>query len=227
MLYHDQNMDEALTECFEIWRKWVASAENVDHAWEENDLSFLYHFPQLYPEEATKDYQVVFYVNLKRERKLGPNNDGVELVRRMGPLQFESSLSNAATIFYQQLLNEVFIDSLGRVTPENTRLHLKCWDRHNVLVKSNISKNNDYFVGYTRGASNVPIKYYRLTSDSKRFWIELYSSQDYNRLSIFPKDIRTEAYIDTDGEPKTRTVINYLDDLFIEAIFCYSASAMI
>jgi hypothetical protein len=109
----------------------------------------------------------------------------------------------------------------------HTTLHLKCWDRHNVLIKSNLSKNSDYFIGYTRNQTITPIKYYRLTSESKRFWVEFYSSQEYTRPSIFPVDYRAERYVDSEGEIKTRYIPYYLDDVFIEAVFCYTSSAML
>jgi hypothetical protein len=103
-----------------------------------------------------------------------------------------------------------------RIDGNHKRIHVKCWDRNEVLIKSNLSLNKDFYFGMSNTINN-PIKYYRMKSDDKEFWIELYSTEDVNRASVFPKNYK-------DGEGK---ITEYLDDLFIETIFCFDANAMI
>ena len=94
------------------------------------------------------------------------------------------------------------------------KVRIPVWSRYNCMVKSSIainSKNN--ILGHTR--DNLPIKYYRLTQGIKKFWIELYETRYHDAGVILPKDKRA------DGTKYMR------DDLFIEAIVCFSAQGML
>jgi len=63
------------------------------------------------------------------------------------------------------------------------------WDRTNVYVKSSISSlTENQFLGYSRSNSSTRVKYYRVSNDTKRIWIELYSSRDIRARSILPED---------------------------------------
>ncbi len=82
------------------------------------------------------------------------------------------------------------------------------WSRYACYVKSSISNEaEDQFLGHTRAFEYTPIKYYRLTSDFKKWWIELYDSRDH----------RCKVTLPSDG----------LDDIFIEGIVCFSAKDML
>ena len=82
------------------------------------------------------------------------------------------------------------------------------WSRYRCYIKSSISEEtHDNFLGHTRDSSYSPFKYYRLKSKNKSFWIELYDTRNHSCPVVFPKD--------------------KLDDLFIEAILCFSSAGMI
>ena len=88
------------------------------------------------------------------------------------------------------------------------RVEVPMWSRHQCLVKSSIAANDkNNILGHTRNDSYNPIKYYRLTSSMKKFWIELYETRYHDCPVAFPNDKR--------------------DDLIIEAIVCFTAQAMI
>jgi hypothetical protein len=52
------------------------------------------------------------------------------------------------------------------------------WDRKSLYILSSITTSSDRnnFLGHTRGTEYIPIKYYRLDSDDKEFWVEFYST---------------------------------------------------
>ena len=93
-----------------------------------------------------------------------------------------------------------------------TRFEIPVWSRYQCLVKSSLAnddKNN--MLGHTRDDSYTPIKYYRLNSSDKRFWIELYETR-------FPK---CPVSLPMTNEQLDR------DDLIIESVVCFSTEAMI
>jgi hypothetical protein len=92
-------------------------------------------------------------------------------------------------------------------------LVIKCWDRHDVNIKSNLSYDNDFFLGSSGLEQYNPIKYYQIKDDDKKFWIELYSSEDPDRISVFPID---------DAKNKIMK-----DDLYVECILCISSNGML
>ena len=88
------------------------------------------------------------------------------------------------------------------------RFEIPIWSRHQCLVKSSIATNDkNNLLGHTRNDPYNPIKYYRLTSGMKRFWIELYETRFHDCPVMFPSDRR--------------------DDLIIEAIVCFTAQGML
>ena len=88
------------------------------------------------------------------------------------------------------------------------RVALSVWSRYQCMIKSSIAANDkNNILGHTRNDPYTPIKYYRLTSNMKKFWIELYETRFHDCLVELPSDKR--------------------DDLIIEAIVCFTTQAMI
>ncbi|MDR0832485.1 MAG: hypothetical protein LBM99_06275 [Bacillales bacterium] len=107
--------------------------------------------------------------------------------------------------------NFLFEDDLPISTPFTTFM-TKAWDRHNILINSSISVNDDdFFLGHTRPNTYTPIKYYRLTSTDREFWIDLYSSHARNCM--------IEVTLNEDQTPFV--------DIFIEAILLYESDVLI
>ena len=99
----------------------------------------------------------------------------------------------------------------------STRLEIPVWSRYQCLVKSSLAnddKNN--ILGHTRDDSYVPIKYFRLNANDKRFWIELYET----RFPKCPVSLPMKVY-DSNTQELDR------DDLIIEAIVMFSTEAML
>lgn len=93
-------------------------------------------------------------------------------------------------------------------TSGKNKLSINIWSRYHCYIKSSISNDAiDQFLGHTRNDPYSPLKYYRLTSKSKRFWIELYETRNHKCPVSLPDD--------------------KLDDLFIEAIICFTSAGMI
>lgn len=110
-----------------------------------------------------------------------------------------------------------------KAEPDQTkpcRVAIPMWSRYQCLVKSSIATNDkNNILGHTRNDPYTPIKYYRLTSDMKKFWIELYETRFHDCGVVFPKKV----YESNENEKKKID----RDDLFIEAIVCFNAQAMI
>ncbi len=88
------------------------------------------------------------------------------------------------------------------------RVLVPIWSRYQLYLKSSISNEaDDQFLGHTRNSQYTPIKYYRLTSDFKKWWIELYDTRDH----------RCEVILPSDG----------LDEVYIEGIVCFTTKAML
>ena len=91
------------------------------------------------------------------------------------------------------------------------------WSRQQCLVKSSLATNDkNNILGHTRNDSYNPIKYYRLNNGLKKFWIELYETRYHDSPVSLP------AKVNADGKKELDR-----DDLFIEAIVCFTAQAMI
>ena len=100
------------------------------------------------------------------------------------------------------------------------RIEIPIWSRYQCLVKSSISANDkNNILGHTRNDPYTPIKYYRLTSGVKKFWIELYETRYHDSPVSFP----TKVYA-LDDEIKKEID---RDDLIIEAIVAFSAQGML
>ena len=88
------------------------------------------------------------------------------------------------------------------------KVKIPVWSRYQCLVKSSIAdgdKNN--ILGHTRNDPYTPLKYYRLSHDLKRFWIELYETRFHDCPVVLPQDKR--------------------DDLIIEAVVAFSSQGML
>ena len=100
------------------------------------------------------------------------------------------------------------------------RIEIPIWSRHQCLVKSSIATNDkNNILGHTRKDPYTPLKYYRLTSGIKKFWIELYEARFHDSAVSFP----TKAY---ELDEETKKEIDR-DDLIIEAIVCFTAQGML
>ena len=120
---------------------------------------------------------------------------------------FEIECSYVITITPLSHDVKALFNTTSAITSE-TRAEVPMWSRHQCLVKSSIAANDkNNILGHTRNDSYNPIKYYRLTSSMKKFWIELYETRYHDCPVAFPNDKR--------------------DDLIIEAIVCFTAQAMI
>ena len=62
------------------------------------------------------------------------------------------------------------------------------WDRNPVIIKSSLAINSiGNYIGYTNSVFN-PIKFYKLSSNDSRFWIEMYNGTDHISPAIIPMD---------------------------------------
>ena len=113
--------------------------------------------------------------------------------------------TNTLGVNYNVHLNFKFTpisdDAVGMFGIENPigshgELAIPAWSRQSCYVKSSIASNTeDNFVGHT-GRDMNPIKYYRLTSDCKKFWVELYESRDHDAIVELPHDGKSVLYIE-------------------------------
>lgn len=98
---------------------------------------------------------------------------------------------------------------LGECDYDSTRIVLHPpWTRGQCYVTSSISNDaEDNFLGHTRNDPYIPLKYFRLNSTNKDFWIELYDTRNHNCDVSLPDDNK--------------------DILFIEAIVCFTPQGML
>jgi hypothetical protein len=61
------------------------------------------------------------------------------------------------------------------------------WDLKSCMLTSSIVNNENGYLGYTN-ARYEPIKYYKITSYSNVFYIDLFCGHNHNIKSILPKD---------------------------------------
>ena len=100
----------------------------------------------------------------------------------------------------------VFNISSNRVIGDD-ELEFKVWTRHTIYLTSSISyEAEDNFLGHTNYSCN-PIKYYRLTNNDKKFWVDMWESRNHNIPVEFPYDGK--------------------EVLYIEGIVCFDSKAMI
>ena len=95
----------------------------------------------------------------------------------------------------------------NRVNGYYGELKIKVWTRHTIYLTSSISyEAEDNFLGHTNYSCN-PIKYYRLTNNDKKFWVDMWESRNHNIPVEFPYDGK--------------------EVLYIEGIVCFDSKAMI
>ena len=100
------------------------------------------------------------------------------------------------------------------------RVAIPIWSRYHCFIKSSLAANDkNNVLGHSRNDPYTPIKYYRLSSKVKKFWIELYETRFHESPVVFP----TKVY-ETDPNEKKKLD---RDDLIIEAIVCFSSQAML
>ena len=86
-------------------------------------------------------------------------------------------------------------------------LKIKVWSRHTIYLTSSISyEAEDNFLGHTNYSCN-PIKYFRLTHNDKRFWVDMWESRNHNIPVEFSNDGK--------------------EVLYIEGIVCFDSKAML
>ena len=86
------------------------------------------------------------------------------------------------------------------------RIQIPCWTRRSCMITSSIAyEAHDNYLGFSRDYAYDPIKYYRITSDHKRFWIDLWESRDNSIPVVLPKG----------------------DQIFIEAIVLFDANSIL
>ena len=86
-------------------------------------------------------------------------------------------------------------------------LKFKVWSRHTIYLTSSISyEAEDNFLGHTQYSCR-PIKYYRLTNEDKRFWVDMWESRNHNIPVEFSNDGK--------------------EVLYIEGIVCFDSKAML
>ena len=86
-------------------------------------------------------------------------------------------------------------------------LKIKAWSRHQIYLTSSISyEAEDNFLGHTNHSCN-PIKYFRLTHEDKRFWVDMWESRNHNIPVEFSNDGK--------------------EVLYIEGIVCFDSKAML
>lgn len=94
-----------------------------------------------------------------------------------------------------------------------SRIMLPCWSRKSCMVTSSIGeedavhieRNNENYISYTRDYAFVPIKYYRITSKHKTFWIDLWDSRDNSVPVKLPEG----------------------DEVWIEAVILFNANSIL
>jgi hypothetical protein len=115
-------------------------------------------------------------------------------------LLFDNPNQDAIDLFGEDLFKP-------RLIPENRAVTV-IWDRRELYILSSlaISSDKNGYLGHSRSADYIPIKYYRLDSDDKEFWIELYSEREH-RCSA--DDLQK------------------VSDLYLEMIFMFNTHAML
>jgi hypothetical protein len=124
---------------------------------------------------------------------------------RPGPIGF----TRAQFSIPNQDAKDLFGEELFRpyLTIERT-ITTTIWDRRDLYILSSLALSSDKngYLGHSRLADYIPIKYYRLDSDDKEFWIELYSEREH-RCSA--DDLQK------------------VSDLYLEMIFMFNTQAML
>jgi hypothetical protein len=87
-------------------------------------------------------------------------------------------------------------------------IQTEIWDRKALYILSSIATSSDKrsYLGHTRTVDYHPIKYFRLDSDDKEFWVDFYSTRDH---TVPVNDLTRWS------------------EFHIEAIFMFSTTAML
>ena len=116
---------------------------------------------------------------------------------------------------YRIVMQAINLDTVAilgtgnEIISENSNdIEIPIWSRYQCYVLSSLAEDDaNGFIGHTRNVQYYPIKYYRLKNKVKRFWIELYETRYHDVPVTLPYDNR--------------------DDIFIEAIVCFSSNGML
>lgn len=82
-------------------------------------------------------------------------------------------------------------------TGESPLILYDCWDRHESLIKSNLSSLNSHqYLGFSESIYR-PIKYFKLHENTTDFWIELWNSRNKDVPNILPNDKKDGLIIET------------------------------
>lgn len=108
---------------------------------------------------------------------------------------------------YLEAISDDFKSIFGSdILTASARILIPCWSRKSCMVTSSIAEEADgNYLGHTRDYAYDPIKYYRITSKHKRFWIDLWDSRENNIPVELPYD----------------------DQLWIEAIIMFDANSIL
>ena len=71
------------------------------------------------------------------------------------------------------------------------------WDHNPMYIKSSISSlTEDAYLGHTVSTSVARIRYFRISNDTRRIWVELYSARDHRTASVLPDDEQDSVMIE-------------------------------
>ena len=185
--------------------KWLthgtrtAALTDEQHTWKSHEILAYYDY-----DNTTKRTYLYFGRGiLESSIYLYDDNNNEEQVLRYS-IEITPTSEDAEMLFGGDYFEFKSLD-----TSKLPRVAISIWSRFQCLVKSSIANNDkNNILGHTLAHFvYTPIKYYRLNRDAKKFWIELYESRYHDCPVVFPSDKR--------------------DDVFIEAIVCFTGQAML
>ena len=105
-------------------------------------------------------------------------------------LTFELLNDDAKRLLYGGL-------DVSSVTKDRKITFTPLWDHNPMYIKSSISSlTEDCYLGHTVSVSIARIRYFRLSVDTRKLWIELYSVRDHKVPSILPEDEEDNVMIE-------------------------------
>jgi len=127
---------------------------------------------------------------LPHERWLNHQIPGSTTGEVVPHLRFELLNDDAKRLLYGKL-------DVSTVTRPRKITFTPLWDHNPMFVKSSISSlTEDSYLGHTVSVSIARIRYFRLSVDTKKIWIELYSARDHKVPSILPDDEEDNVMIE-------------------------------
>lgn len=69
------------------------------------------------------------------------------------------------------------------------------WDRHSCKIYASFCESHNKYLGNSKVLFE-PLKYYKLKSTDKTFWVDLYNSREHKTQTVLPNDNREGFYID-------------------------------